>query len=147
MYGVLQVTWYDDSGKRRCNLLRSSPGPSSDILAAAPMQGYPTLATACYNGEVGGVAVAENVAAVLVSLVFTACSVFMLRNSTGLLMHTIWLARDKHPSIYQHRSDSCSTPNCVGIHTGIPAGVVVEPGEWCSTAQAAATRACQQASQ
>jgi hypothetical protein len=47
------VTWYDDSGKRTCNLLRSSSGPSSDMLAAAPMQGYPTLATACYNGEVG----------------------------------------------------------------------------------------------
>ncbi|WIA32779.1 hypothetical protein OEZ86_005963 [Tetradesmus obliquus] len=47
-----KVTWYDDSGKRRCNLLRSSSGPGSDILAAAPMQGYPTLATACYNGEV-----------------------------------------------------------------------------------------------
>jgi hypothetical protein len=55
MHGVLQVTWYDDSGKRTCNLLRSSSGPSSDIQAAAPMQGYPTLATACYNGEVGEV--------------------------------------------------------------------------------------------
>lgn len=53
MCAVLQVTWYEDSGKRRCNLLRSSSGPGSDILAAAPMQGYPTLATACYNGEVG----------------------------------------------------------------------------------------------
>ncbi|KAF6253190.1 WD40-repeat-containing domain protein [Scenedesmus sp. NREL 46B-D3] len=47
-----KVTWYDDSGKRRCRLLRSASGPGSDILSAALMQGHPTLATACYNGEV-----------------------------------------------------------------------------------------------
>lgn len=43
---------YDDSGKRVGKLLRSSSGPSTDVLSAAIMEGYPTLATACYDGEV-----------------------------------------------------------------------------------------------
>lgn len=48
----MQVSWYDDSGKRVGKLLRSSSGPSTDVLSAAIMEGYPTLATACYDGEV-----------------------------------------------------------------------------------------------
>lgn len=49
----MQVSWYADSGKRKCALLRAFSGPDSDVLAAAAMRGHPTLATACDNGEVG----------------------------------------------------------------------------------------------
>lgn len=49
---VLQVTWYADTGKRQCQLLRSFPGADSDVLAAAAMKGCCTLATACDGGEV-----------------------------------------------------------------------------------------------
>jgi WD40 repeat protein len=48
-----QVTWFADvPGRRRCPQLRAAAGPSSDVLAAAAMPGYPSLATACYNGEI-----------------------------------------------------------------------------------------------
>lgn len=46
------MSWYADSGKRKCALLRAFSGPDSDVLAAAAMSGHPTLATACDNGEV-----------------------------------------------------------------------------------------------
>jgi hypothetical protein len=47
------VSWYADSGKRKCALLRAFSGPDSDVLAAAVMGERSTLATACDNGEVG----------------------------------------------------------------------------------------------
>eukprot|EP00775_Hariotina_reticulata_P006349 gene6349-6582_t len=47
-----KVSWYDDCGQRRSNLLRSAGGPTSDVLSAAMMPGHPTLATSCYNGEI-----------------------------------------------------------------------------------------------
>jgi hypothetical protein len=52
VFHMLQVTWYADTGKRKCSLLRSLPGADSDVLAAAAMKGCSTLATACDNGEV-----------------------------------------------------------------------------------------------
>lgn len=47
-----QVSWYGDTGKRTCQLLRSFNGADSDVLAAAAMRGASALATACDNGEV-----------------------------------------------------------------------------------------------
>lgn len=47
-----QVSWYADTGKRKCQLLRSFDGADSDVLAAAAMRGASALATACDNGEV-----------------------------------------------------------------------------------------------
>lgn len=53
----LQVSWYADTGKRTCPLIKvSAAGSDSDVLAAEAMKGHSTLATACYNGEVGACA-------------------------------------------------------------------------------------------
>ena len=47
-----QVSFYQDTERSVCPLLRASSGPNSDLLCSALMPGYPTLATGSYGGEV-----------------------------------------------------------------------------------------------